>query len=86
MAIVLMLTNISPALAVDFSLSVTKDGNGIGTVTSDPYGIDCGLTCDYAFPESSEITLTATATTGSFFAEWSGEGCSGTGLCKVTMD
>ena len=86
MAIVLMLTNISPAMAVDFSLSVNKDDTGIGTVTSDPYGIDCGLICDYAFAEGSEVTLTAMATTGSFFAGWSGEGCSGTGLCTVTMD
>ena len=31
------------------------------------------------------VTLTAAAATGSTFSGWSGEGCSGTGTCVVTM-
>ncbi len=31
------------------------------------------------------MTLTATPDAGSTFAGWSGEGCSGTGTCQVTV-
>ncbi|MCE7957561.1 MAG: hypothetical protein DYH06_06430 [Acidobacteria bacterium ACB2] len=67
------------------SLTVTKSGAGTGRVTSEPAGIDCGTTCVATFPATT-VTLTATADTGSTFAGWSGEGCSGTGSCAVAMD
>jgi hypothetical protein len=68
-----------------FDLDVTKSGNGDGTVTSDPVGIDCGVTCTYMYDASTVVTLTATADVDSVFAGWSGGGCSGTGDCVVTM-
>jgi uncharacterized protein (DUF2141 family) len=68
-----------------FDLDVTKSGNGDGTVTSDPAGIDCGVTCTHAFDASTVVTLTAAADGDSVFAGWSGAGCSGTGDCVVTM-
>ena len=68
------------------SLSVTKTGVGSGTVTSLPPGIDCGVTCSASFALNASVTLTATPATGSTFAGWSGEGCSGTGTCPVTMN
>ena len=34
----------------DPDLTVTKDGLGSGTVTSDPSGISCGTDCDHAYP------------------------------------
>ncbi|MES0336206.1 MAG: FG-GAP-like repeat-containing protein [Candidatus Magnetobacterium sp. LHC-1] len=64
------------------TLTVTKSGNGSGTVTSDPSGIDCGETCSDKFNKGIQVVLTAT---GSTFAGWSGGGCSGTGDCKITM-
>ena len=66
-------------------LTVNKDGTGTGGVTSSPVGIDCGATCTYGFPEGVSVTLTATPTFGSTFAGWSGEGCTGTGTCIVSM-
>jgi hypothetical protein len=68
-----------------FTLTVAKDGTGSGTVTSNPAGIDCGATCQSDFGYGTVVTLTAAAATGSTFAGWTGEGCSGTGDCTVTM-
>jgi hypothetical protein len=67
------------------TLTVTKGGTGTGSVASSPAGIDCGATCSNAFPETAQITLTATPSADSTFAGWSGGGCSGTGTCVVTM-
>lgn len=67
------------------TLTVSKSGTGTGTVTSSPAGIDCGATCQFAFPEGTPVTLTATPAAGSTFAGWSGA-CTGTGTCAVTMD
>jgi len=70
----------------DQRLNLTLDGNGSGTVTSDPAGIDCGAVCSSPFPTGSSVTLTATADSGSVFAGWSGA-CSGKQhACTVTMD
>ncbi len=66
-------------------LTVTKAGSGTGTVTSDVAGINCGATCSASFVDGTVVTLTAVASSGSVFTGWSGEGCSGTGNCAVTM-
>ena len=68
-----------------YTLTVNKTGAGSGTVTSAPTGVNCGSTCSAAFNYNQSVTLTATAATGSTFSGWSGEGCSGTGTCVVTM-
>ena len=68
-----------------FSLTVTKAGNGAGAVSSNPAGIDCGGTCSVSYNSGTSVTLTATPTTGSLFAGWSGA-CTGTGACVVVMD
>ena len=67
-----------------FELSVSRIGNGSGTVASTPTGINCGATCESAFPDNTLVTLTATPGEGSVFAGWSGA-CAGTGNCQVTM-
>lgn len=68
-----------------FSLSITKAGTGSGTVTSSPAGMQCPPTCSTPFPQGQNVMLSATATNGSTFVGWSGEGCSGTGMCTVSM-
>ncbi|MBK8150618.1 MAG: DUF2341 domain-containing protein [Acidobacteria bacterium] len=68
------------------TLTVTKDGSGSGTVTSDPAGIDCGATCTADFATSTVVTLAAAADISSVFTGWSGSDCSGTGTCVVTVD
>ena len=69
------------------TLTVTKAGNGTGTVTSDPAGIDCGDTCTTTYPPltATAVTLTAAPTSGSTFTGWSGA-CSGVSICTVTVD
>ena len=68
------------------TLSVTLASTGSGTVTSDPAGINCGTDCSETYDYNTSVTLTATASTDSTFTGWSDGGCSGTGICTVTMD
>jgi hypothetical protein len=68
-----------------YELTATTEGNGTGTVTSLPAGIDCGSDCSEDYESNTIVTLTATPDAGSVFAGWSGD-CSGTGSCIVTMD
>jgi streptogramin lyase len=69
----------------EYALKVSKTGTGTGTVTSSPPGISCGGDCEESYWEGKEVELTAAASEGSKFVGWSGSGCSGTGVCKVTM-
>jgi phospholipase C len=59
--------------------------SGAGTVTSNPAGINCPASCSAAFPQNTNVTLTETPATNSFFSGWSGA-CSGTGACSVTVN
>jgi hypothetical protein len=66
-------------------LTVNKLGQGDGTVTSDPAGIDCGSICQWNFALDSDVGLTAARGANSTFDGW-GEDCSGTTLgTTVTM-
>ena len=78
---------LSSGMFVDLgaSLALTLSGTGGGSVVSSPAGIDCGLTCFASFDPGILVTLTASADASSVFTGWSGEGCSGTGTCQVTM-
>jgi hypothetical protein len=69
-----------------FPLTVVKAGVGSGTVTSAPAGINCGVDCGESVLQGTVVTLTATPNTGSTFAGWSGAGCTGTGVCTVTVN
>ena len=55
-------------------VTVTKAGDGFGTVTSDPPGIDCGKYCMESFTSRESVVLTATAKAGSTFSGWKGRG------------
>ncbi|HRK44521.1 MAG TPA: hypothetical protein PK324_02735 [Nocardioides sp.] len=66
-------------------LTVSTAGNGAGSVASVPGGISCPGDCMETFTHGQMVTLTATPSTGSTFASWSGGGCTGTAPCTVTM-
>jgi uncharacterized protein (DUF2141 family) len=67
-----------------YTLTVTKAGNGSGTVTSYPVGISCGADCSENYNAGTAVTIAQVVTAGSTFAGWSGA-CTGTGACSVTM-
>jgi hypothetical protein len=65
-------------------LRVLKAGLGAGNITSTPAGIACGTDCDQAYIGPDSVTLTATATAGTF-AGWEGD-CTGVApICIVAM-
>jgi Divergent InlB B-repeat domain len=66
------------------TLTVSLGGTGSGTVTGT--GIDCPGSCSHGYPQGTVVDLTATSSTGSVFAGWSGGGCSGTAGCAVTLN
>src|SRR5262249_46651400 len=68
------------------ALSVRREGQGAGSVTSAPSGIDCGGTCRARFAAGVQVVLTAKALDGSTFAGWSLRSCSGTLTCKLRMN
>ncbi len=68
-----------------YPLNVAKTGTGIGTVTSNPAGINCGADCSEMYSSGISVTLKASADAGSTFTGWGGA-CSGSGDCTVTMD
>lgn len=74
---------------VSYALTITKGGAGNGTVTgtSAPVqpNINCGATCALSYAYGTLVQLSASPAGGSTFTGWSGEGCSGTGTCTVTM-
>ena len=90
MAIKSYLTGICTPPPENPTLTVTKSGNGVGTVTSNIAGINCGADCNETYNAGTPVILTATPSTGSpasesEFVGWSGA-CMGTGQCMVTMD
>jgi hypothetical protein len=73
-----------PPAAQTYQLSVTPPASGTGSVTSTPPGIDCPTTCSAAFPQSTQVKLSAAPANNYFFDGWTGA-CSGTALCTVSM-
>lgn len=67
------------------SLTVYKNGNGSGNVTSSPSGISCGSTCNSNFDANTIVTLTAVADAGSSFTSWSGCPTVSANICTVTI-
>jgi Divergent InlB B-repeat domain len=66
-------------------VSVRLAGTGSGVVRSSPAGITCGVACTGTFSEGSTVRLTATPSTGSTFAGWTGGGCAGTSTCDLVV-
>jgi hypothetical protein len=69
-----------------YALLVEVTGSGSGSVTSNPAGIHCGEDCEFVWQEETQVTLTASADSGSTFAGWGGACSNTSGDCVVTMD
>lgn len=90
---VVKLTEVGAVLVGDYELKVinrSREG-GSGTITSTPLGIFCStgssIGCEDFFPYGEDVTLSASADTGSTFTGWRpASKCPGTGHCIVPMD
>ncbi len=69
----------------DPTLTVVKNGNGSGTVVSNPGDINCGSDCSDAYTRNSSVTLTAT-TDANTEITWSGCSSASGMVCTVTVD
>jgi len=67
-------------------LNVTRSGTGMGTVTSDPLGIDCGVDCWGEFPDGRDVTLSVAWDPDSKFVGWSGACVATTPTCTFNLD
>jgi hypothetical protein len=68
-------------------LTITHSGNGSGSVSSAPAGIDCGQTCSASFDHGTEVALTANPTPGSEPVAWTGcDQVTPSGECEVQID
>ena len=71
-----------------WALAAVKTGDGNGTVTSSPVGINCGSggsDCTESYSSRTNVTLTATPESGSEFTGWSGDCTGSSNTCTVTM-
>ncbi len=76
--------SVTAAFSTNYALAVSVIGSPGGTVTSSPAGIDCPGTCSASFAPGTQVTLTASATSGWNFGQWSGA-CTGSGACVMMM-
>jgi hypothetical protein len=79
-------TDIYQSNPVVASISVIKSGSGTGTVIGSSGSMDCDDICNIRVDPGASMTLSATATAGSYFAGWFGAGCAGTSTCTVTAN
>lgn len=88
-------TTTTPPTTPSYSLRVTMAGSGYGDVSSSPSGISCYVPmpgvaylvapdCTESHASATSVALTATASSGSTFAGWSGA-CAGAGSCTLAM-
>lgn len=68
-----------------FTLTVTKDGLGRGTVTSSPAGVNCGTACASDYVINTTVTLTATPALTSLFTGWTGCDTTNGSTCTVRI-
>jgi Divergent InlB B-repeat domain len=68
------------------TLTVNVEGDGDGTVTSSPPGINCGTDCSETYEFGTGVTLTAEPALGVTFAGWSGACTGSTSTCTLQMN
>lgn len=67
------------------SVQLSVSDKGVGTVTSNPAGIDCGSSCSATFNNGTSVVLTATPAPGNSFAGWSGACAGSSPTCSLNL-
>jgi hypothetical protein len=67
-------------------LTISKEGAGVGIITSYPEGINCGYDCKGVYKEGSVIILMVNPEASSNFGGWSEDMCTGYGYCILTLN
>ncbi|HTU16374.1 MAG TPA: hypothetical protein VMF31_14400 [Solirubrobacterales bacterium] len=83
-----LITQAASTSLPEHKLTVIKQGDGAGRVSSAPVGIDCGALCEATFTSHTMVTLTATPEAGSSFSGWGGA-CQTSGKqpsCLLTIE
>jgi hypothetical protein len=77
---------VTAVFAKQVSLTVTKDGDGSGTVSDGAHALDCGASCSATVVLGQRASLTAVPDRRSVFVRWTGGGCAGAKrTCTVTV-
>lgn len=74
---------IEATFAPAVTVTVLRDGSGVGNVMSTPEGIDCGADCSGVFQQNAVLELVATAAPGSRFVQWSESACGSDLTCSL---
>jgi phospholipase C len=76
---------VSPSFIQGETINVALAGNGTGSVSSSPAGINCpSQACSAIFPTNTQVSLTETPGTNFYFGGWGGA-CSGSSSCTLTV-
>ena len=76
---------VSAKFTTAYDVSVTREGSGLGKVSSSPGGVLCLSNCSStsaSFKELTNVTLTAAPSKHFTFTEWTGD-CTGSGTCSL---
>jgi len=69
-----------------YALSVSRTGDGAGTVINNVSGINCGAVCSADFPANQTVTLLALPAQNSVFSAWAGCDSVAADECTVIMN
>jgi hypothetical protein len=75
--------SVSAAFVAQRTLTVQR--SGAGTITSSPAGISCGSACTATVDDGTQLTLTATPSSGYGFRGWTGCGSVSGNQCTLTI-
>jgi hypothetical protein len=75
-----------PPVVTSFSLALQFAGDGSGSVSSDPAGLDCTSGCSADFPAGRLVVLTPMAAADSVFAGWENCGTTDGDRCLILMN
>lgn len=74
-----------PTPQASVTLIVAKAGNGAGTLTSTPAGVNCGAVCTLTVSSGTVVTLNGSPAPNNTLTDWGGTCTAGSATCAVTV-